>query len=59
MSTWEMFSEIIKLCRVTWVEVAPREHHLDSQGLSIQSSQFCSILKALGAFVRVQGVLYS
>lgn len=34
MSTLEMLTEIIKLCRVTPVEVAPREHHLDSQGLA-------------------------
>lgn len=52
MGTQEMFSEIIKLCRVTWVEVAPHEHHLDSQGLGIKSSQLCSIMKALGDLVR-------
>lgn len=48
MSTLEMLSEIIKLCRVTRVEVAPREHHLDSQGLGTQSPQLYSIMKALG-----------
>lgn len=60
MSALEMLSEIIKLCKVTKVEIAPHEHHLHSRGVGTQSSQLCRIMKALGAFCEgVQDVLYS
>lgn len=38
MSTLETLTEIIKLGRVTWVEVAPRGCHLDSQDLGTHRS---------------------
>lgn len=59
MSTLETLSEIIKLCRVMWVEVAPRGCHLDSQGLSTHSSQLCSVMRALRASGENQDALSS